>query len=133
MNIEQQSKVRAALTLRALKKLARERAEFDLNYRGHTRNVSAWLSRATGRHYETLLASHVEAMEKEKKQAEEVRNEIKGQVESLKKLLAELTDQLETSNSSCETTPSESPSGADSNYWNGDLLDFAIESFNFST
>ncbi len=130
MEMEPAPKIRAALALRTLKKTARNRAECDLLCRGQTKNVSAWLSRETYRHYQTLLVSHVIEVEKERDEAQTTCNQIQQQVDNLRSQLSELEGQLlSLSQGSHNSTPSETPSSShdiSDIEWGGDFLDLAI-------
>lgn len=146
LNIKQNPRVRAALSLRALKKAARSRAECDLMCRGAIRNVSAWLSRATCRYYETLLVSHITTLEKERNAVLAFRDTVKIQVEQLQSELSELTSRLRLVSSEYEDSISleaiENTGGQRQNWeslpetpiiggqvdenWDGDLLDLVI-------
>lgn len=97
--IEQTPKIRAALSLRALKKTARSQAQSDLISRGTTRNVSAWLSRATCRHYETLLVSHFDELEKERNKVLALRDAMRIEVQELKSKISDLDLSLRSVNS----------------------------------
>ncbi len=123
MEFQKEPKVRAALALRALKKEARKKAEHDLTHRRTTRNVSAWLSRASNRHYEALLVGHVKSLEEEKEQFQQLCNKERVEIMELRKMITQLEYHYEIAQKSKEKLLKEAVDETDRVV---DLVDLAI-------
>lgn len=82
------ARVRAATTLRTLKRRARELAENDApSLTGNCRQKavrSAFVSRQTGRHYARLLAEHVAALESERDEVMQNNQVVTAQIETMR-------------------------------------------------
>lgn len=124
MDLDDGPKVRAALSLRALKKSARKQAEHDLTFRKPTRNASAWLSRAANRHYQALLVSHVEKLEQERNQVQQICLQNKKEIKELRKIVAHLENQSKSRRKSNEKVVEEN--SVRSSEQTGDFWDLAV-------
>lgn len=87
---DEESRLRAATTLRKLKQQARELAEREApphhdNHTSRRKAVrSAFISRQTGRHYARLLAQHLATLEEERDEAVRVNKRTAAEVRTMR-------------------------------------------------